>query len=184
MSESTRHSLVGDRNLSALREMLDSLGYERTRGQIRFHEEFIKASLPHIYVGTEFEEHREDILRRNGLNALRQEVLICTPRRFGKTTACALFCAAMALCVPHTWISIFSTGQRASTMLLEQTLRMLVNVPGGKARILKRNSEQLYVKGDDQGDVRRIYSYPSSVQVGVPPPYPLPLEVALDHEAL
>ena len=117
-------ALAGDAVLATLRATLDAFGYVRTSGQRRFHDEFIKASLPHIF-GASFEHHKERIMRDFGMEKMSQEVLICTPRRFGKTTACALFCAAMALCVPHTWISIFSTGQRASTMLLDQTAQRL-----------------------------------------------------------
>ena len=167
VEQSSRDALRGDRYLRDLRSTLDAFGYTRTRAQVRFHEEFIKASLPHIFPAQEFENKKEDILAQNGMDALHQECLICTPRRFGKTTACAMFCAAMALCTPDAWISIFSTGQRASTMLLELTAKLIMNTPDGKARILKKNNEQLYIKGETPSDVRRIYSYPSSVQVSM-----------------
>lgn len=163
--DSSARVLKGDKYIRDLRNMLDNLGYTRTKAQIRFHEEFIKASLPHIYPAQEFEDKKEDILKQNNMNAIHQECLICTPRRFGKTTACALFCAAVALCTPEAWVSIFSTGQRASTMLLELTAKIIMNAPDGKSRIVKKNTEQLFIKGDSPGDIRRIYSYPSSVQV-------------------
>jgi hypothetical protein len=165
VKESSTSSLMGDKYLRDVRETLDSLGFVRTKAQVRFHEEFIKASIPHIYPGMEFEDHKEEILASNGMETLLTECLVCTPRRFGKTTACAMYCAALALCTPEAWISIFSTGQRASTMLLELTSKMIMNAPDGKSRILKKNTEQLYIRGDGPGDVRRIYSYPSSVQV-------------------
>lgn len=165
LEESSTVSLKGDKYIRDLRNILDNLGYERTKSQIRFHEEFIKASLPHIYPSQEFEDKKEEILRQNNMTSIHQECLICTPRRFGKTTATALFCAAIALCTPEAWVSIFSTGQRASTMLLELTAKIILNAPDGKTRILKKNTEQLYISGDTPGDIRRIYSYPSSVQV-------------------
>ena len=37
-----------------------------------------------------------------------------TPRRFGKTTAVAMFCAAFALAVPGSVTAIFSTGRRVN----------------------------------------------------------------------
>lgn len=164
---SANNSLDGSAVLQRLYKALDSFGLTRTSGQRRFHDEFIKASLPHIY-GKQFENNKERIMKEFGMNKMAQEVLICTPRRFGKTTSCAMFCAAMALEVPNIHISIFSTGQRASSMLLDQTAGMVNAVDGGKERIYKKNTEQLFLKGDNPADLRRIYSYPSSVQVRPP----------------
>ena len=48
----------------------------------------------------------------------------------GKTTAVSMYAAVLLAIVPDMWISVFSTGQRASSSLLEQTakfFRMLKN---------------------------------------------------------
>jgi hypothetical protein len=91
------------------------------------------------------------------------EVLVCTPRRFGKTTSVAMFCAALLYCVPDMWISCFSTGQRASSSLLDLVAKFVCTREDGEGRILKKNQEQLFLKGSDPADVRRMFSYPSSV---------------------
>ena len=73
------------------------------------------------------------------------------------------FVAAMLYCVPDTWISCFSTGQRASTTLLDQAARFFNTLPRAKDKILKKNQEQFFTRGVDGSDVRRFHSFPSSV---------------------
>ena len=161
---------IGDRRVDALRKCLDAIdGYPRSDTQKRFHEAFINACLPHIYGSADFERYRDRILQRFGMDTVQFECLICTPRRFGKTTAVSMFCAALLATCPDMWISVFSTGQRASSSLLEQTakfFRMLKNeglVLGTNDNILKKNQEELFTRGSTPSDMRRMYSYPSTV---------------------
>ena len=156
----------GDTSAEGLLQALDQFGVTRTPGQKHFHKEFFKACLPHIYGSDVFESDRERILHKFGFEDIRYEVLVVCPRRWGKTYSVALFIAAMAWAVPDTWISIFSTGQRASTSLLELVAKFLAYISNGtENRILSKNNERLYVRGDNAADVRKVYSYPSSVQV-------------------
>lgn len=66
-------------------------------------------------------------------------------------------------CVPDTWISCFSPGQRASTTLLDQAARFFNTLPKAKEKILKKNQEQFFTRGGDGSDVRRFHSFPSNV---------------------
>lgn len=158
----------GDAVCEELFETLDKFGVTRTPGQKKFHLEFFKACLPHIYGSDIFENDRERILRKFGFTDIRYEVLVVCPRRWGKTYSVAMFIAAMAWTVPDMWISIFSTGQRASTSLLELVSKFLAVVGNGtENRILSKNNERLYVRGTNAADIRKVYSYPSSVQVCV-----------------
>jgi hypothetical protein len=154
----------GDAHVAAIRRMLDNFpGYSRSLAQQRFHKCFLGATLAHIYGPADFEKYRERILGDHDLTEVTYEVLVCTPRRFGKTTAVSMFCAALLMCVPDMWIACFSTGQRASSSLLDLTAKLLCTQTGGAERILKKNQEQLFLKGDSPADVRRLFSYPSSV---------------------
>jgi hypothetical protein len=60
-------------------------------------------------------------------------------------------------------IACFSTGQRASSSLLDLTAKFVCTRPDGKERIMKKNQEQLFLRGNDPADTRRMFSYPSSV---------------------
>ncbi|KAK3252901.1 hypothetical protein CYMTET_37824 [Cymbomonas tetramitiformis] len=133
-------AIPGDAYVRELCHLLDVMGLERTTSQKTFHKAFLRATLAHIYV------------------------LIVTPRRWGKTTSVGMFVAALLLSTPEMWVSIFSTGQRASSGLLDMVYKMVCAVPGGSARVARKNQEQLFIKGDEVLDVRRLYSYLSSVQ--------------------
>jgi hypothetical protein len=138
-------------------------GFVRSESQVEFHKAFIDANLPHIYGVSDFERYRERILRERGVASMQYEILVCTPRRWGKTTSVAMFIAAALYCVPNTWISCFSTGQRASSLLLDQAAKFFNMLPNAKERIIKKNTEQFFVKGDSASDIRQFFSFPSSV---------------------
>ena len=75
-----------DQLLINLRKALcffDSIGYQRSAHQRKFHESFIAACIRHIYQD-EFADNFVKILEENGWEEARQEVMICCPRRFGK----------------------------------------------------------------------------------------------------
>lgn len=151
----------GDARVRAIRQVLDKYeGFVRSDAQKSFHDAFTKAVLPHIYGPADFERYREKILHDNNMKKVDYEILVCTPRRFGKTTAVSMWCAALLACVPDMWISVFSTGQRASSSLLDQTakfFRMLEAgsvVRGGEDNILKKNQEELFTRGSKPSDIR------------------------------
>lgn len=162
-SSSERDELRGDKEMKLLCKTLDEMGYERTLTQKQFHQNFIGASLHSIY-GEDFYRYQARILAEHGLDEARTEILVCTPRRFGKTTSVSLFVAAMLWSVSEAWISVFSTGQRASTMLLDLTFKMIMKMPEARSRILKKNQEELFIRDPDPTKPpRRLFSYPSSV---------------------
>jgi len=164
IAEAVRDAVPGDRHLRDLERILDSFeGYKRSDAQKEFHRCFINACLPHIYGAADFERYGERIKAERRIAELQQEILVCCPRRFGKTTAVSMFVAAMLYAVPDTWISCFSTGQRASTTLLDQAARFFGTLPGSKDKLLKKNQEQFFARGADGADVRRFHSFPSSV---------------------
>ncbi len=147
----------GDERMQAIRKTLNKLGYERSKMQRQFHDRFIQAVALHLYKDDP-DVDLESIMRMNGWSDLRQSVLCLTPRRFGKTTAVAMFIAAYAMCVPHSTQSVFSTGRRASQKLLE-LIRDIIKKTPMKSAIVKCNQEELILQfGFDR---RKIFSYPS-----------------------
>lgn len=168
-SSDGRAAPPGDERLRIIRRSLDGFeGFPRSDAQRRFHVEFTNSLLPHIY-GADFEKHRERLLRENGMARVQFETLVCTPRRFGKTTAVSMFCAVLLAVCPDMWISVFSTGQRASSSLLEQTAKFFRMLGadgvcrGSDDNIIKKNQEELWTRGAHPADVRKMFSYPSTV---------------------
>jgi hypothetical protein len=81
----------GDVNMRTLQRLLtrvDQRGFERSAQQLEFHVAFMKAAARVIYKGS-WETERPAIMKRYGWETSNSEVLISTPRRFGKTFSCA-----------------------------------------------------------------------------------------------
>ena len=157
----TKHRrCIGDARLAELRVMLDCFGLERSKMQKVFHDSFLSCCAQHLY-SQDPDVDMEDVCQRNNWEDTRQQVLCLTPRRFGKTTAVAMYIAAYALCVDRSVQSVFSTGRRASQKLLEQIRDMIRSTPFAE-KIIKSNQECLIIQGDDPLDQRKIFSYPSN----------------------
>lgn len=75
------------RTLNTLLTMVDGLGFERSRHQLIFHEAFKKAVARVIYK-EDWGSSKPLIMRKYGWTRCASEVLISTPRRFGKTFSC------------------------------------------------------------------------------------------------
>jgi len=112
-----------------------------------------------------------------GIRCVRQEVLVQTPRRLGKTVSVALFVVAVMTELPGIRICIFSTGQRASSGLMGEVKKLLTRIPGGTQRIVKQTQEELFLSSgaraggvsansaaaramQDDAGVSKLFSYP------------------------
>lgn len=79
----------------------------------------------------------------------------------------AMFVGALLCCCPRMWVSIFSTGKRASKSLLVQIKEVISSVPTMDKRVISSNVEELWVQPintKSKKDQSRCYSYPSSVK--------------------
>ena len=77
----------GDINLRTLRTLLgivDQRGFERSPHQMKFHSAFERAAARVVY-RSDWETQRPAIMRKNKWKTCPGEVMISTPRRFGKT---------------------------------------------------------------------------------------------------
>lgn len=146
---SKQHS-QGDLRLKKLRYLLDHafdhLGWERTDAQVEFHDAFTEAVLPKIY-GDEWESQSARVLSQFGITELKQLVLCITPRRFGKSTGVGCFVACLIAVLPGIIAATFSTGKRASGLLMDNCRKVLWGLDDGsvKSRIVKDSAEQLVV---------------------------------------
>ena len=151
---------------------LDENGWRRSYHQRLFHDDFIRACT-RIFWKREppgkFAREQCEILRRNNWSHLQQEVLISTPRRFGKTISVSMFAAAMLFSAPGVEISIYATCKRISQKLLRNVVKFFdlickCDPKGGGFVGVRSNMEELVVRStQDPSDVRIINSYPSKV---------------------
>ena len=159
---------VGSARLRTLRALLlriDQRGFARSQHQLQFHAAFEQACSRVVYK-EEFPVHFASIMRENNWEGVSGEVLISTPRRFGKTFSVAIFCAALALSCKQE-IVIFSPGRRASRAILVRVQEFVITL-GFESNILEYNQEQLRVKTLN-GYTSTVRSFPSKKQVCAAP---------------
>jgi hypothetical protein len=101
---------------------------------------------------------------------LAQEILISTPRRFGKTISVSMFAAAMMYSCASVEISIYSTCKRISQKLLRNVRKFLdlvfMDLRQPPFRIIRENAEEIFLQGPEgPHDVRIVNSYPSRVKL-------------------
>lgn len=113
------------RCLYALLDLIDDRGYQRSNHQVRFHDAFIRAT-SRVMFKQEWGSNRPAIMKQHSWDKCPSEILISTPRRFGKTFSIAIFCACLALST-NLEIVVFSPARRASRKLLERVRQVPSN---------------------------------------------------------
>lgn len=152
-------------------DALDKRGWERSFHQRQFHEEYLK-SCARIFFKRDgagsFQRMHARLLEVNGWDSTPQEILVSTPRRFGKTISVSMFAAAMLFACPNMELSIYSTCKRISQKLLRNIVKFLelifLEVQVRPFKVLRMNSEEVHIQGNEgHGDLRVINSYPSKI---------------------
>jgi hypothetical protein len=168
-------------------EALDGRGWQRSFHQRMFHDNFIR-SCSRVFFKTEpagaFARAHQAVLDLNGWDNLAQEILISTPRRFGKTISVSMFAAALIYSGKAVELSIYSTCKRISQKLLrnvQKFLRLIFEATGqAPFKEIRSNMEEVVLQGPEgASDVRVVNSYPS--KVGDAPLAPRDLKVASAH---
>ena len=109
------------------------------------------------------------MLKLNSWEHLAAEVLISTPRRFGKTISVSMFAAAILFAAPAVELSIYSTCKRISQKLLRNVVKFFHVICGQDVaaegfRVVRQNMEEIVLQGAaGTQDVRVVNSYPSKV---------------------
>jgi hypothetical protein len=155
--------------------VLDENGWRRSHHQRVFHENYIRATARVFFKADgegAFMRAHQKLLQVNNWANIQSEVLISTPRRFGKTISVSLFAAALIFSCATCEISIYSTCKRISQKLLRNVLRYLniifdaLKIP--KYKTIRENSEEIILNGPDGiQDIRVVNSYPSKVLIPI-----------------
>ena len=115
LSLSTKSECTGFQRIQKCRQALEALdrrGWARSFHQRMFHDNFIRACARIFWKREKhgvFAKDHQRILEVHGWDNLSQEVLVSTPRRFGKTISVSMFAAAMLYSCPNLEMSIYST---------------------------------------------------------------------------
>ena len=160
----------GDARMKALiqtLDLLDTVGFPRFDAQREFHSYFIATILKKIYE-EELYQNIGSIMKQFNLKKIRSDVLVCTPRRWGKTYAVALFCAAAIWALPEMTICIYSTGKRASKAMLVLIWKMIVAIAGSPEPIKVYNLQECELQVRNMwGSMGKVSSYPSKEEISV-----------------
>lgn len=165
---------TGVQRMKLCRMALDAIdrgGWERSYHQRQFHDSFLRACA-RVFWKTEphgdFARCHQVVLEENGWDHLAQEILVSTPRRFGKTISVSMFAAAMIFSAPCVEVSIYSTCKRISQKLLRNIAKFLdiiyTVLRVSPYKVERANMEEIAVLGPESAsDLRIVNSYPSKV---------------------
>lgn len=158
----------GDAILEALRnDVANNAGVTWSADQNMFIEQIWLTILNHIYKNS-LGSNLDRLMASNPHWKRFMQVLdIMCPRRWGKTTTIGGTVAIIAKNLRNIEISIFSPGRRPSKKLLELIYSFVCKL-GIEHRVVRYNVETLWLIGDDEQDIRKIFSYPSKVKIILP----------------
>lgn len=134
--------LKGDVIFHRMMGCLMSFDWKPSEQQTQFLQQMLYAIIPIIY-GEEWMHYSHRILSRLKLDEIYQNLVISTPRRFGKTISVAMFGAACVYCLRGRTISIFAKNKRQSGKLMGTVKRLLLQLHGSERMIVQDNNETL-----------------------------------------
>lgn len=162
--------VTGRQRENTLLAALDKFGFERSDLQIEFHKSMFLSCIGHIYKH-DLPSETVNIKHRHKVKNLDKiGTAILAARRIGKTYSIASFIAAYMIAVEESTQLVFSTGQRASKLVLDLVYKFLLNYNNGEFKdcIIRKNQEDLWVRGPlGPNDIRKLKCVPSSVEISV-----------------
>lgn len=152
--------IAGDGYMDTILLYLDKL--YRSPTQKEFHRYFLGSCVRAVYGDEHYKTERHRIMHKYNLPSRKQQVLVCCPRRVGKSFAVAYFAVVMCMVIPNIEISIFSPGRRQSTALMGHIFSFLKRL-NEQDRVLRKNEEKLVLR-TLCGHESKINAYPSAVR--------------------
>ena len=142
----------GARRWAAMQRALDSLqtnGCKRSLDQTRFHDAMLVSCAQLVMGKHNLEAERDAMLAQLRRDQLPFGTLILCPRRWGKSTSVAMFCAALLYTCPRIRLLIMATQRKSASLLLKSTLHYFTQFEDGSARIAENNQFKFTVRSSD-----------------------------------
>eukprot|EP00808_Paulinella_micropora_P014189 g1985.t1 len=142
----------GARRWAAMQRALDSLltdGSKRSLDQTRFHDAMLVSCAQLVMGKHNLEAERDSMLAQLQRDSLPYGVLILCPRRWGKSTSVAMFCASLLFTTPRVRLLIMATQRKSASLLMKSTLHYFTQFEGGSARIAENSAFKFTVKSSD-----------------------------------
>lgn len=160
---------TGDRVIRAIEQSWQYFfPQDRFPFQKKLHNYLLRATL-HQTLGVKFDSLCNEVCRRYGWRGPTKNLFAIASRRSGKTTATASAIAAFLLHVPNIMIVVFSVAKRSASEFVQLVVKYIHMYPGGSERILhnSQSGENLEIRGLNQGDTRRVRSFPAGGKADV-----------------
>jgi hypothetical protein len=144
VSTQSTDQCVGEQRYRAAVRQLNQFSLVRTTHQMQAHNAMLQICCAHIY-GEDFLRCRPRLFNRFRIQHFRMATLMLFPRRFGKTTAVALFLATLLDVCRGVKIVIVSPTQDVSNMLLSATRKFFYEIENAKERTITNQSKYFSV---------------------------------------
>ena len=136
---------AGEKRCEMVRSLLGSFSFKRSLDQIKFTEAMLVTCLPIIY-GQDFEPNRTKLLKQINKEEFPMACAIMCPRRWGKTMSMSMFIAVILYVCSNIKIVIITTGQKISSMVLDEILLRFSELENTNKRVLVRNHKKACIK--------------------------------------
>jgi hypothetical protein len=137
----------------------DTLKMTRSKDQ-RLMQRRCMAGIASFVYGPAVKTHEKEIKQYNNFETLHQGIANSLPRRGGKTTWVAQWCAAVLHCVPGIEICLIASNRRAAGGDSGITGKVLANLGTlGWNKFYKKGEECIFIS-PKQGDIRKYHCYP------------------------
>jgi hypothetical protein len=166
---SAEYESLGDAQMSRIetyQKKLDSKGiFPRSLKQKELHKVFTCAMMHLVYGQEEFRRRCSELQLRYNVKEFGRLVACSMPRRFGKTQSVAMHNAVCLLSfMKPLIIDVFSTGRRASKLLLNLTYSVIVKLePNAASSVTVHNVEMLTLEDQYTKSEKTVNSYPGGV---------------------
>ena len=166
---SSEFESLGDAQMSRIetyQKKLDFKGiFPRSLKQKELHKVFTCAMMHLVYGQEEFRRRCSELQLRYHVKEFGRLVACSMPRRFGKTQSVAMHNAVCLLSfMKPLIIDVFSTGRRASKLLLNLTYSVIVKLePNAASSVTVHNVEMLTLEDQYTKAEKTVNSYPGGV---------------------
>lgn len=165
--------VIGDMRMIAIRSQLDNMvkggkRIVRSYPQTVWHDAMMRSMIHLIYGSNIYANYKYKIMAKYAMKRHDYFILIVASRQVGKSTAVAMFAAAVICHVPNIDMAIFANNKQRSQELMEQIHDFVLGIPGMSAHITNKDSVEMKMRFDTDGletDVRRIHCYTASNEV-------------------
>jgi hypothetical protein len=131
---------VGEQRYQLAVQQLDRFTLPRSTHQIQAHDAMLQICCSHIY-GVDFLRCRPQLMKQFKIQAFSMATLMLFPRRFGKTTAVAMFLATLLAVCRGIKIVIVSPTQDVSNMLLSAARGFFYEIPDAEDRTVTNQAK-------------------------------------------